>query len=167
MEAKIQTGETVNFSALAAWTLYKTKQVHSKLMKLHTFRIKPGNDLKQEIEKFVHDHHIQAGCILTCVGGLEQARMRMAGATPESQDIRTYEGDFEITSLVGTVSVNGVHLHIAISDSEGACFGGHLKEGTLIHPTAEIIIGEDENTTYTREPDQETGFDELVVRQKA
>lgn len=132
-------------------------------MKVHTFRIKPGNDLKAELENFVKANNIKAGFIITCVGGLNQATMRMAGAVPEKQDIRTYEGDFEITSLVGTVSVNGVHLHMSISDKEGKSFGGHLKEGTLIHPTAEVVIGEDEQTTYTRELDEETGFPELVV----
>jgi len=136
-------------------------------MKLHTFRLTPGNDLKTEIEAFVKAHNIQAGFIVTCVGGLQQACMRMAGATPQNQDIRTYEGDFEITSLVGTVSVNGVHLHISISDKNGANLGGHLKEGTIIHPTAEIVVGEDEQAVYTREPDSETGFDELVVRTKS
>jgi len=133
-------------------------------MKLYTFRLTPGQDLKVEIEKFANDHNIQAGFIITCVGGLSQATMRMAGALPEKQDIRTYKDDFEITSLVGTVSTNGVHLHMSISDKNGKGFGGHLKEGTIIHPTAEIVIGEDEQTTYTRELDEETGFAELKVR---
>ena len=132
-------------------------------MIIHTFRIKPGNDLKEELEKFVKAKNIQAGFIITCVGGLSQASMRMAGALPDRQDIRTYKGDFEITSLVGTLSVNGVHLHMAISDSEGKSFGGHLKEGTIIHPTAEVVIGEDESAIYTRELDEETGFPELEV----
>lgn len=132
-------------------------------MKVHTFRLTPGNALKTEIENVVKAKNIKAGFIVTCVGGLSQASMRMAGALPDKQDIRTYKGDFEITSLVGTVSVNGVHLHMAISDKEGQSFGGHLKEGTILHPTAEIVIGEDENATYTRELDEETGFSELVV----
>ena len=132
-------------------------------MRLYTFRIKPGNDLKTELEKFVKTNNIQAGFIITCVGGLSQASMRMAGAMPDKQDIRTYEGDFEITSLVGTASVNGVHLHMAISDKEGKSFGGHLKKGTIIHPTAEVVIGEDEQAVYTRELDEETGFPELTV----
>jgi len=135
-------------------------------MKIYTFRIKPDNDLKAELEKFVKAKNIQAGFIVTCVGGLSQATMRMAGAVPDKQDIRTYEGDFEITSLVGTVSVNGVHLHMAISDKDGKSFGGHLKEGTIIHPTAEVVIGEDEQAKYTRELDEETGFPELVVWEK-
>lgn len=132
-------------------------------MKLYTFRIKPGNDLKTELERFVKTNNIQAGFIVTCVGGLSQATMRMAGALPDKQDIRTYKGDFEIISLVGTVSVNGVHLHMAISDKEGQSFGGHLKEGTIIHPTAEVVIGEDEQAVYIRELDEETGFPELKV----
>lgn len=132
-------------------------------MKIYTFRLKPGSDLKIEIEKFVKAKNIRAGFIVTCVAGLSQAALRMAGALPDKQDIRTYKGDFEVTSLVGTVSVNGVHLHMAISDKEGQGFGGHLKEGTIIHPTAEIVIGEDELVAYTRELDEETGFPELEV----
>lgn len=132
-------------------------------MKVYTFRLKPGLDLKTELEKFVKANNIRAGFIITCVGGLSQVAMRMAGAMPDKQDIRTYEGDFEITSLVGTVSVNGVHLHMAVSDKEGKSFGGHLKEGTIIHLTAEVVIGEDEQAVYTRELDEETGFPELKV----
>ena len=135
-------------------------------MKVYTFRLTPGSDLKIEIERFVKAHNIQAGFIITCVAGLQQATMRMAGAVPEKQDIRTYKDDYELTSLVGTVSVNGVHLHMSISDKEGKGFGGHLKEGTIIHPTAEIVIGEDESTVYTRELDEETGFPELKVSSK-
>lgn len=132
-------------------------------MKTHTFRLKPGQDLKTEIERFVTKAGIKAGFIITCVAGLEQATLRMAGAMPDKQDIRTYKGDYELTSLVGTVSTNGVHLHMSISDKEGQSFGGHLKEGTIIHPTAEIVIGENESTVYTRELDEETGFHELKV----
>lgn len=132
-------------------------------MKTIIFRIKPGNDLKESIEDIVRENNITAGFIVTCVGGLEQATVRMAGATPDAQDIQTFDGDFEIVSLVGTVSVNGVHLHMSFSDKEGIVRGGHLKEGTTIHPTAEIVIGVDEDIIMTREMDKETGFAELVV----
>jgi len=132
-------------------------------MKIYTFRLKPGQDLKTGIEQFAAKNNIRAGFIITCVAGLKQATLRMAGAVPDRQDIRTYKDDYELTSLVGTVSVNGVHLHMSISDKDGASFGGHLKEGTIIHPTAEIVIGEDESAIYTRELDEETGFPELEI----
>lgn len=127
------------------------------------FRLKPGADLKRSIEERIKQNNIRAGFIVTCVGGLEQATVRMAGAKPEAQDIRTLKNDFEIVSLVGTVSVNGVHLHMSFSDSEGIIYGGHLKEGTIIHPTAEIVIGINEGMEMKREMDEETGFAELVV----
>ena len=132
-------------------------------MKTYAFRLRPGQDLKLEIERYAKANNIQAGFIVTCVAGLEQATLRMAGAMPDKQDIRTFEGALEVTSLVGTVSVNGCHLHLSVSDKEGKAFGGHLKEGTLVHPTAEVVIGEAENLVFAREPDEDTGFDELVV----
>ncbi|MET0779826.1 MAG: PPC domain-containing DNA-binding protein [Candidatus Saccharimonadales bacterium] len=132
-------------------------------MKTTVFRLKPGSDLKQGIEKVVAEQSIKAGFIVTCVAGLQQACVRMAGAQPDSQDIRTFTDDFEVVSLVGTVSVNGVHLHMSFSDKDGLVHGGHLKEGTIVHPTAEIVIGIDETIEFKREMDDETGFAELVI----
>ncbi len=133
-------------------------------MKIHTFRLTPGQDLKLEIERFAKTNDIQAGFIITCVAGLKQARLRMADARPDKQDIRVFEGPLEVTSLVGTVSINGCHLHITVTNKEGAAVGGHLKEDSLVHLTAEIVIGEDIDSIYTREPDDATGFDELVIQ---
>ncbi len=132
-------------------------------MKTIIFRLKPDADLKETIEKIVAKHAVKAGFMVTCVGGLQQATVRMAGATPDAQDIRTMEGDFEIVSLVGTVSVNGTHLHLSFSDKEGAVRGGHLKEGTIVHLTAEVVLGIEETVEFVREMDDETGFKELVV----
>jgi predicted DNA-binding protein with PD1-like motif len=41
--------------------------------------------------------------------------------------------------------------------------GGHVKEGCVVHTTAELVIGELEEFIFARELDRETGFDELVV----
>ena len=130
-------------------------------MKTHAFRLRPGQNLREEIEKFVKEKNIKAGVILTCVGNLKKAIIRMADA----KETKTYEddGSFEIISLVGTVETGNSHLHIAISDKEGNIFGGHLKEGSVVGVTAEIVIGELEGVTFRRELDEDTGYDELVV----
>lgn len=133
-------------------------------MKIHSFRLKPGQDLKPEIEKFVKDNNIKAGFVITCVAGFTHVTLRMAGAEPDSQDIRKIEGPFELTSLVGTVSVNGCHLHATVTNKEGQAFGGHLKEDSPVNPTAEIVIGEDVSKTFYREMDDETGFKELIIK---
>jgi uncharacterized protein len=75
-------------------------------------------------------------------------------------------GHFEIVSLVGTVSTNGSHLHIAVSDSLGHTIGGHLLEGNLIFTTAEIVIGYTNKYTFTRKEDGSTPFKELQVEEK-
>lgn len=136
---------------------------YHELMKLHTFRLKPGQDLIPAIQEFVSKSNIQAGFIITCVAGLKHATLRMAGALPEQQDIRKFEGPLEVVSLVGTVSIHGMHLHMAISDKEGQTWGGHLKADSLVHLTAEIVIGEDVESIYRREIDEDTGFTELVI----
>jgi uncharacterized protein len=128
-------------------------------MKTYAFRLRPGQDLRTEIDKFVEKKHIKAGIILTCVGNLTKAILRMANA----KVIKTYEGSFEIVSLVGTVEKGNSHLHIAISDTKGYTFGGHLKNGSIVGVTAEVIIGELENLTFKRTFDKTTGYDELVI----
>jgi predicted DNA-binding protein with PD1-like motif len=71
-------------------------------MKTLAFRLKPGMDLKAEIESFAKKHELKAAFVVTCVGGLQQVTMRMAGAKPDAQDIRTLTEDLEVVSLVGT-----------------------------------------------------------------
>ena len=132
-------------------------------MKTHIFRLRPGQEIRSEIQKYAKENKIKAGFIITCVAGLDYARLRMAGATPDNQNEREWNEHLEVVSMVGTVEEDDCHLHVAVSDKEGNAFGGHLHEATVFI-TAEVVIGEDENRVFSREMDDETGFDELVVR---
>jgi len=135
-------------------------------MKMIASRIDPGADLKQTIIQLVVSNQLTSAVILSASGSLSSARVRMAGAMPGQEDVRDYQGDFEIVSLTGTVTRSGqAHLHIAFSTREGAVFGGHLKEGTTVQTTVELVIGSDEGIVFNREPDPQTGFNELVVGQ--
>lgn len=129
-------------------------------MKTYAFRLRPGQDLRQEIDTLVSEKKIQAGIVLSGVGNLSKAVLRMADASI----VKTFEGTFEIVSITGTVESGNSHLHISISDVEGQTFGGHLKYGSIVGITAEIIIAELEGIRFTREADAETGYDELVVK---
>lgn len=130
-------------------------------MKTHIFRLHPGDDLKQSLIEFAKQNHITAGYMVTCVGSLSTATLRLA----KDLEVKTFADTFEIVSLVGTVSAGRTHLHIAVSDKTGATIGGHLMDGCLIHTTAEIVLGEFDSLEYFKEPDKETGFDELGIRQ--
>ncbi len=131
-------------------------------MKTHAFRLKPGQDLKKEIEAFVRANHIEAGWIMTCVGSLTQSHLRYANQPAGTKE----SGHFEIVSLSGTVSINGSHLHMSISDSNSKTTGGHLLDDNIIYTTAEIVIGEDSHLIFTREKDGTTSWEELQVNKK-
>jgi|SRR3989338_8182580 len=128
-------------------------------MKTYAFRLKPGKDLRQEIDAFVTKKNIKAGVILTCVGNLKKAVLRMADASI----VKTYTGTYEIVSLVGTVEKGNSHLHISISNKEGTVYGGHLKAGSKVGITAEVVIAGLDGVEFKRVFDKKTGYEELVI----
>ncbi|MBO2012461.1 PPC domain-containing DNA-binding protein [Hymenobacter negativus] len=132
---------------------------HSAL-KTYALRLKPGDDLRQQLAAFVQANHIVAGTMITCVGSLTVTTLRLANQEGPS----VYKGHFEIVSLVGTLSTNGSHLHLAVSDSTGRTIGGHLLDGCRVYTTAEIVLGELPQLEFRREKDDTFGYQELVVR---
>lgn len=128
-------------------------------MKSHVFRLLPGTDLRKGIEDYAVEHQIKAGCVVSCAGCLSNLCIRLADGASVFQD----ETDREIVSLSGTLAEQGVHLHIAVADIRGAVIGGHLKYGCAVHTTAEIVLLELEEYRMTREWDEHTGYEELVV----
>jgi uncharacterized protein len=127
----------------------------------YAFRLKPGQDLNQEIQKLVTEKQIKAGWISTCVGSLTDYNIRFANQPGGSVGT----GYFEIVSLVGTVSVNGSHIHISISDSTGKTTGGHLMDGCNIYTTAELVILASNDLEFKREKDGTTPWEELQVKE--
>jgi predicted DNA-binding protein with PD1-like motif len=58
----------------------------------------------------------------------------------------------------------GSHLHISISDSTGRTIGGHLKEGSIVYTTAEIVLGLLPDIVFERQVDPTYGYKELVIK---
>ena len=131
---------------------------------VHVFRLHPGQDLYQEIKKYIEKNTIKAACILTCVGSLKKINIRLANA----KEFLQLNENFEITSLVGNISCNDrMHLHISISDSTGKTFGGHLCEtDNIVHTTAEIVLGEMPSLIFEKEKDEISGWNELKIKKK-
>ena len=131
-------------------------------MQTYSLRLRPGQDLKKEIEAVVRQERIEAGAMLTCVGSLTDITLRLANQSEPS----VWQGHFEIVSLFGTLSINGSHLHLAVSDSTGQTMGGHLLDGCKIYTTAELVIGVMTDIVYERETDPTFGYKELTIRKK-
>ena len=128
-------------------------------MENYTFRLTPGQDLFDSIESFVLQNQIEAGCILSGVGSLTHAVLRLANRGVYNH----YAGYFEIVSITGTVSIHGSHLHISISDGDGQTIGGHMESGCKIYTTAEVVLLAFDDLSYRREYADDSGYEELVV----
>lgn len=123
------------------------------------FRLTKDMDLKNEIESYVVNNKI-SGVIICCVGCLSKLTLRLAGA----KDILEKEGDFEIVSVTGTLSEDGVHIHMSVSDEMGNTIGGHLKDGCIVNTTAEVVIQVFDDIKFKREFDENTGYAELLIK---
>lgn len=132
-------------------------------MRAHPLRLLPGIDLKKAIAEHCKAQQIKAGVILSGVGSLSQAQLRFATAKAGT----ILQGPFEIVSMTGTCSDQGLHVHLSIADSEGKVLGGHLMEGCLIYTTAEIVILDCEEHVFQRSVDPTTGYLELEIKKRS
>jgi uncharacterized protein len=132
-------------------------------MRTHAVRLTPGVDLKAELARLTETLALRAGCILTCVGSLSHARLRVPGAVGEAEAIATWDEPMEIVSLTGTLSPDGLHVHVGLSRRDGSCIGGHLVQGCVVNTTAELVIGELPDVEFRRPLDPATGYNELSV----
>ena len=123
----------------------------------------PGQDLRLETEAAAKAAGFRAASVLTCVGSLSRAALRPAGM--DRTDL--LDGDMEILSFVGTLSEDGPHLHLAVSDATGRMTGGHAQPGSIVRTTAEVVLGELEDVVFTRPICDITAYDELVVVPRA
>ena len=130
------------------------------MTKTHAFRLKPGEDLRKSIQAYVNKNDIKAGWITCGVGSLTTYNIRFANQPNGSKE----EGHFEITSLIGTISLNGSHIHISVADSTGRTIGGHLLDSNIVYTTAEIVLQEAKDLNFTREIDGSTPWPELQVK---
>ncbi len=128
-------------------------------MQTFALRLKPDEDLKPTLHRFAKERPLRAGIVLTAVGSLKEANLRLADQ-PAGTLLR---GRFEIVSLVGTLCPDGVHLHIALSDHTGRTMGGHLLDGCLVYTTAEIMLANLADVAFRRETDPLTGYRELTI----
>ncbi len=126
----------------------------------YAFRLRPGQDLKRELEAFAKTHDLRAAWIAAAVGSLTTYHLRFA-----NQDAGFSEsGHFEIVSLSGTLAADGMHVHMSVADSTGRTVGGHLLDGNLVYTTCEIVIGTSREFSFERTVDSTFGYRELHVR---
>lgn len=128
-------------------------------MQTWVLRLSPGVDPIESLLDACKENGWTAAFVVSGVGSLASARLRFA-AQPEPSDIA---GPLELVSLSGTLSLDGPHLHAAVSDAQGNVFGGHLRPGSKVRTTAEILVTVLPDVVFRRRADPRTGYRELIV----
>ena len=126
-------------------------------MDLLPVRLKPGDDVRRALEQLARGEGGVSAFVLTGIGSLVDARLRYAGAADET----LIAGPLEITSIAGSITPDGAHLHMTVSDREGKVSGGHVGYGNIVRTTVEAVLVRLPGWTLTRQPDPATGHKEL------
>ena len=128
-------------------------------MRMLPLRLNPGDDLRAAIEAALRDSGMQAAFVLQGIGSLSVAQLRYAGL-PQPTELR---GDLEILTLAGSVSPDGAHLHMSVSDAQGRVLGGHVSAGCVVRTTAELLLALLPDQRFSRPLDTATGYPELQI----
>ena len=99
-------------------------------------KLAPGSDLRLTLEELARRDGI-SGFVLGVVGNLTQASFQCPGQANPT----VLEGDLEVITLNGTLSPEGVHLHLSLSDGACQVWGGHLEPGTIVQKGVDLLIG--------------------------
>ncbi|CAF1009114.1 unnamed protein product [Didymodactylos carnosus] len=127
-------------------------------------RYGPGTEIVSSVHQMMEANQLKSVFIMSCVGSVRSAKLRMP-ATGEFKELTT---PHEIVSLVGTFDEKIHHLHGSFSNSQGNVIGGHIQgESLIVFTTAELMLAECEDVTFSREYDPESGYDELVIHKKS
>ena len=98
--------------------------------------LEPGSDVRLSLEQLARARGAH-GFVLSVVGNLSQAAFQCPGQAEPT----LLHGELEIITLQGTLSAQGVHLHLSVSDSQCQVWGGHLEPGTLVLKGADLLVG--------------------------
>jgi len=128
-------------------------------MQAYPLRLSPGDDVRTAIEDVLRQRASHAAFVLQGIGSLSVAQLRFAGADAATE----LPGDLEIVTLAGSVSPDGAHLHMSVSDARGQVFGGHVARGCKVRTTAELLIALLPDHRFSRVLDPHTGFMELSI----
>ncbi|XP_044867963.1 bifunctional protein GlmU-like isoform X2 [Mauremys mutica] len=143
------------------------RQAGPSAFSVYALRLGPGEDIVTSLLHFVEDKKLKAPFVMTCVGSITKATLRLANTTASNTNQIIHLNErFEIVSLVGTLN-KAPHLHICLSDKDGKTVGGHVISDLEVFTTAEIVIGECTGLQFTREMDDRTGFPELVISSRS
>ncbi len=121
--------------------------------------LKRGDELISSIKKYCQKNKIDSAWF-TGLGAASKAKLAIYDLENKEYIFKDVQGPFEITNITGNVGTKdgeiAVHCHIALSDKNMNCIGGHV-DNLEVSGTCEIIfrpLGQ----KIVREYDSDTGL---------
>ena len=108
----------------------------------YVIRLDPGDEI---IEKVLWLAAVEGVKLATVTGLGAVDNVTLGIYSPDTKQVKAnmFHADFEIVSLTGTITTQRgrpyAHLHMAVGDLSGRCYGGHLNRA-VVSATAEIIM---------------------------
>ena len=108
----------------------------------YVVRLNKGEEIVSSLKNLCREENIRLGEI-TGLGASDLVEIGVFNVNTKEYKTKTFEGMFEITSLVGNVTTKDddvyLHIHINFGDEDGNVKGGHLVQAR-ISATSEIIL---------------------------
>ena len=113
-----------------------------KISRIIVERFQTGDDILERLNALMRWNDTRAGSF-TAIGAVQKA---VVGAfVGEGQYTAVeLEGPLEVLSCVGNISLKDgfpfAHAHMALADTKGRAYGGHVMPGCIVGGTFEVTI---------------------------
>lgn len=128
-------------------------------------RLNPGEEIIEKLTEVIEKEHISLGSVKG-IGATDKFTVGLYSLKDKKYMSSTYEGEFEIVSLLGNITQKDgkpyIHLHIGCADKNNDMKGGHLNY-CRISATCEIQIFLSKGVVE-REVDKITGLNIFSFR---
>ena len=108
----------------------------------YVIRMERGEEIVEQVRRFAEREGVKLASV-QALGAVDDLTVGVYNVAEKQYHARSFQGAYEIVSLVGTINtMNGevyTHLHMSAGDEEGRVFGGHLSRG-VISATVEMVV---------------------------
>lgn len=108
----------------------------------YVIRMERGEEIVEQVKRFAEREGVKLASV-QALGAVDDFTVGVYNVAEKQYHARSFQGAYEIVSLVGTINtMNGevyTHLHMSAGDEEGRVFGGHLSRG-VISATVEMVV---------------------------
>lgn len=107
-------------------------------------RIDRGEEILEQVRALALEEGIRLASV-QALGAVNEFTVGVFRPGEKRYDANSFQGDFEIVSLTGTINtMDGefyTHLHMSAGDGSGHVFGGHLNRA-VVSAVCEMVVTE-------------------------